>query len=433
MVLKNFNTFMKKVGGAESLQPEQRIFNISSFSISIFAMAGTIANYFIGLNFMVIFLSFLGVIVTFSLFYLSRFKNKYSEHLIVYYLISTALILGIMFFFNAGVNGPITYLILMFLNIFVIIVSEKKQNLIYLFFYVLLVSLIALNYAFPHLITKYSSSEEAFADHAITMLYTMFFTTYIISTFRKKMSEDRKIIISKNNELETLYEEISIQKIALQNNAEELKIALDKTNERNKYIETLIKELSHRVKNNLQLVISLLDIQSMKITDTKSKEAINEAKNRLLAMLLAHQKLYNIENAVSIYIPDYVNQLAEMTQISYNEFYNECIEIDCIPIRYQVGKVIPLGLIINELITNSFKHAFKETKNPKIKITLTQINQKNILIISDNGSGYEKKDKYNGMGISIVNALTKQLHGNFKIKKTINSKTGTTSILEWPE
>lgn len=432
MKLENFKYFMKKISGDESLELEQRIFNISSFSISIFTLVGTIANYLTGLNFTVIFLSFIGFIVTFSLFYLSRFKNKYSEHLIVYYLLSTALILGIMFFFNAGVNGTVTYLILMFLNVFILIVSEKKQNLIYLFFYVLLVSLIALNYTYPELITNYNSSEEAFADQAITMLYTMYFTTYIIATFRKKMSDDRKIIISKSNELETLYEEISIQKTELQNNAEELKKALDKTNERNKYIETLIKELSHRVKNNLQLVISLLDIQSMKITNSKSKEAINEAKNRLLAMLLAHQKLYNIENAVSIYIPDYVNQLAEMTQTSYNEFYNECIEIDCISIRFEVEKVIPLGLIINELITNSFKHAFKGTKKPKIKIKITQINQNNILTISDNGSGFEKKENPSGMGLSIVNALTKQLHGNFKIEKKINSKSGTISILEWP-
>lgn len=423
---------MKKIGGDESLELDQRIFNISSFSISIYALIGTIANYLIGLNFTVILLSFLGFIITFLLFYLSRFKNKYSSYLIIYYLISVALILGTMFFFNAGINGTITYLILMFLNIFVLIVSEKKQNLIYLFFYVLLVSLIGLNYAFPHLVTKYSNGAEALADHAITMLYTMYFTTYIIATFRKKMSDDRKIIISKSNELEILYEEISIQKTELQNNAEELKKALDKTNERNKYIETLIKELSHRVKNNLQLVISLLDIQSMKITDTKSKEAINEAKNRLLAMLLAHQKLYNIENAVSINIPDYVTQLAEMTQANYNELYNECIEIDCIPIRYEVEKVIPLGLIINELITNSFKHAFKETKKPKIKIKITQSNQNNILIITDNGFGFEKKDNYRGMGLSIVKALTKQLQGNFKIEKTIHSKFGTTATLQWP-
>lgn len=337
-----------------------------------------------------------------------------------------------MFFFNAGVNGTVTYLILMFLNIFVLIVSEKKQNLIYLFFYVLLVSLIALNYAFPALITEYNSSEEAFADHAITMLYTMFFTTYIIATFRKKMSEDRSLIISKSNELETLYKEISTQKTALHNTAEELKSALEKTNERNKYIETLIKELSHRVKNNLQLVISLLDMQSMNISDSKSKEAINDAKNRLLSMLLAHQKLYNIENAVSIYIPDYINQLTEMIQSTYREFHDECFEIDCIPIRHDVEKIIPLGLIINEIITNSFKHAFKETENPLIKITINQSNQNNILTISDNGSGFEKKENYNGMGLSIVKALTKQLHGNFEIKKTIDSKSGTTSILEWP-
>lgn len=432
MRIENFNNLIKKIGGDESLELEQRIFNISSFSISIFALVGTIANYFMGLNTTVILLSFIGFIATFSLFYLSRFKNKYSNQLIVYYLITTALILGPIFFFNAGVNGPVSYIILMLLNIFVLIVSEKKQNLIYLFFYLLLVSLIALNYTFPNLITKYNSNEEAFVDHAITMLYTMFFTTYIIATFRKKMSEDRKIIISKSKELETLYKEISSQKKVLHNTTEELKIALEKTNERNKYIETLIKELSHRVKNNLQLVISLLDIQSMNISNPKSKEAINEAKNRLLSMLLAHQKLYNIENAVSIYIPDYVKQLTEMIQSNYNKFYDDCIEIDCIPIRHEVEKIIPLGLIINEIITNSFKHAFKETKNPLIKITIKQINQNNILTISDNGSGFEKNENYNGMGLSIVKALTKQLHGSFKIEQTINSKSGTTSILEWP-
>ena len=81
MRLENLKTFMKKIGGDESLKLEQRIFNISSFSISVFALVGTIANYLTGLNFTVIFLSFIGFIVTFSLFYLSRFKNKYSAHL----------------------------------------------------------------------------------------------------------------------------------------------------------------------------------------------------------------------------------------------------------------------------------------------------------------------------------------------------------------
>ncbi|MDI6033218.1 sensor histidine kinase [Flavobacterium sp. LB2P84] len=296
----------------------------------------------------------------------------------------------------------------------------------------MLTLLIASHYAFPQLITPYNNNEEAFIDHAITMLYTMFFTTYIIATFRKKMFEDRKIIVSKNNELETLYQEISIQKAELKTTTEELKIALEKTNERNKYIETLIKELSHRVKNNLQLVISLLDIQSMNISDLKSKEAINDAKNRLLSMLLAHQKLYNIENAISIYMPEYIDQLAEMTQSTYKEFYDECIEVDCLSIRLEVEKVIPLGLIINEIITNSFKHAFKETKEPLIKIAMAQTNQNYTLTITDNGSGFEKNENHKGMGLSIVKALTKQLHGNFEIKKTTESKSGTTSSLEWP-
>ncbi|MDI6033219.1 hypothetical protein QLS91_09055 [Flavobacterium sp. LB2P84] len=126
MKTERFSHFIKKISGSESLPLEQSIFNISAFSISAFAFIGTIGNYLTGLNFTVVFLSILSVIATFTLFYLSRFKNKYSSSLILYYLISASAILGVMFFFNAGVNGTVSYIVLMLLNIFVLIVSEKK-------------------------------------------------------------------------------------------------------------------------------------------------------------------------------------------------------------------------------------------------------------------------------------------------------------------
>ena len=395
--------------GPQELAIERKIFNISAFSISVFAFSGTLLNYIIGLHFVVIVLSLLGFISALYIYYLSRFKNKYSGFLITYYLILVISILGVVYFFNGGLGGTIVYIIIALLNVFIIVVPQKFQYWVVLILYLDLVILFLIEFNFPHWVTLYISRKEAIIDHTATLFYSMGLITYVIINFRKKMLEDREVIFRKNKEIEIQKNEIEASKNDLEKIVFELK-------ERNNFIETLLQELSHRVKNNLQIVISLLDMQLLSEEEsTTSNSSIQETKNRLTALILVHQRLYNKETGGVIYMPGYIKELIE-----YIVFLNkvkpleEIVTYNIEPVELKVEKVISLGLIINEIITNSFKHAFQNIKDPRLKVSFTCTNQYT-LRISDNGSGFLNSQENYKTGMSLINSLTKQLKGDLKI------------------
>ena len=412
--------FFNSLEGSQELEIEQRIFNISAFSISVFALVGTILNYIIGLDLIVVGLSFLGSIVAFYLFYLSRYKNKFSNSLIAYYMVAIISILGVMYFYNNGLGGTVAYLIIVLLNVFILVVPKKFQLLVVLVLYFFLVILFLLELKFPFWITPYSSPNEAVIDHITTLLYSMGLTTYVFINFRNKMYKDRREILQKN-------EEIEIQKKEIEESENDLRITISELKERNNFIETLLQELSHRVKNNLQLVISLLDMQVDDDESAVQSSYVQETKNRLTALILVHQRLYGKQTGVSIFLPDYIKELCESIDFLNKMNSEEDIIIyDIDPIQLDVEKVISLGLIINEIITNSFKHAFKQTKNPQILVNFSCKGQSK-LKISDNGSGFiNSKEKYR-TGMHLINSLTKQLNGDLCINSEIGK--GSTFIL----
>jgi len=411
--------FFNSIEGPFELEIEQRIFNISAFSISVFAFVGTLLNYIIGLNLIVVGLSFLGGLVAFYLYYLSRYKNRYSNKLIAYYMVAIISILGIMFFYNNGLGGTVAYLIIVLLNVFILVVPEKYLIPVVIILYLFLVSLFLFELKFPYWVTPYVSKEEAVIDHITTLFYSMALTTYVFINFRNKMHKDRREILQKNEEIEFKRKEIQESKYDLEKNIIELK-------GRNQFIETLLQELSHRVKNNLQLVISLLDMQIGDDESSARNSYVQETKNRLTALILVHQRLYGEQTGVAIFMPDYIRELGEsidfLNQINSDGIITYNIE----PVELQVEKVISLGLIINEIITNSFKHAFKFTENPQILISFNYTTYYK-LKISDNGSGFINTTKKNRTGMSLINSLTKQLNGDLYINSEIGK--GSTFIL----
>ncbi|MDT0686447.1 sensor histidine kinase [Autumnicola psychrophila] len=410
-----FSHFFRTLSGTQGLEIEQKIFNVSSFSISVFALVGTFINYIIGLNMAVVGLSFIGSIIAFYLFYLSRYGNKYSNQLISYYLLAIIAVLGVMYFYNNGLGGTVAYLIIVLLNVFILVAPARFQYRIAGILFLFFTALLLLELHFPGWITPYSSRGEAVIDHMTTMLYSMGLTTYVIINFRNKMLKDRKEILRKNSEIQSQKMEIESRQLELQKTINELQ-------ERNAFIETLLRELSHRVKNNLQLVISILDMQIME--DEKSQ--VQETKNRLTALILVHQRLYGQETGVAIFMPDYIKELCESI-----EFFNkpltterEIISYHVEPIDLNVEKVISLGLIINEIITNSFKHAFHDAEHPHITVAFKFIDNHYHLKIEDNGSGFIYNKVNSRTGMSLINSLTKQLGG----KLTIDTKPGNGTV-----
>lgn len=415
-----FNQFIKYISGDKHSSIEEKIFNIVSFSIAVFAIIGTLANYSIGLNFGVITLSIIGILVSSVLFYFSRFRKLYSYKLLILYFIAVTIILGIMYFYNGGIHGTILYLILMFLNIFVLITRSKYHFRIYFFYLLLLYVLLFLSYYYKDWVIPYKSLEENYIDHAVTMFYTLLMSTVIISIFRTKMYDDHRMIVEKNNELSDLYHKMHLQSDSLRQTTEDLKIALIKTEERNLYIEALLRELSHRVKNNLQLVVSLLDMQFMNEKNSKIRESINETKNRLISMMLAHQDLYHFQNSTTIELRSYLKKLVNSIQNSYLDD-DDTISLQSMEIILPVEQIIPIGLIVNEVITNAFKHAFAKEKKPYILVKCEIKDNTLCIAITDNGIGFNSDQIISGIGTNIIKLLTRQLNGNYHYGKFHNN------------
>ncbi|MEZ4930855.1 MAG: sensor histidine kinase [Saprospiraceae bacterium] len=196
---------------------------------------------------------------------------------------------------------------------------------------------------------------------------------------------------------------------------------------KNQENELLLKEIHHRVKNNLQTISSLLSLQSESITDKSALDAVQESKNRVASMALIHQKLYQGENLAAIEMRDYFETIGKAIKDSFGEkAENVSLEVNMPEIELDVDTAIPIGLITNELITNSLKHAFPDRHDGKISITLNQ--EKNGLFtlqIADNGhseNGSETK-KEKGFGTLLVQLLTAQLGG--KLEKSNESGTAT--------
>jgi two-component sensor histidine kinase len=176
----------------------------------------------------------------------------------------------------------------------------------------------------------------------------------------------------------------------------------------------LVQEVHHRVKNNLQIIISLLRLQKNQIQSIETQTQFSEAINRILTMSLIHQKLYKGQDFANIELKPYLEELlTEITAIN-DQLINLNYEINTNISKINLKTIVPLGLLINELASNSIKHAFKTTKKPKIEINIKKESDNIILIYSVN-SVWKCNDKQKDcFGNELIEILTNQLDGTFK-------------------
>ena len=194
--------------------------------------------------------------------------------------------------------------------------------------------------------------------------------------------------------------------------------------------EWLLKELHHRVKNNLQVMMSLQDLQARNLTSTEALTAVKDSSNRLYAMSLIHQKLYRQEGPGQINVGEYVGQLVRHLTEAFAPAIPVKVETNlATDIELDVTQAIPVGLILNEAITNTFKYAFTRSPMensvgvapaPQLRICLSRTgNDGEIeLLIKDNGHGYtaaQDKSNRRSLGFSLMEALTGELDGELSI------------------
>lgn len=193
--------------------------------------------------------------------------------------------------------------------------------------------------------------------------------------------------------------------------------------------EWLLKEIHHRVKNNLQTVLSLLESQSRKLSK-EAMEAIQESQNRVYAMSLIHKKLYQSADVSSINMEDYVRDLVQHLRDSFGSSSNIRFSLQLDPVELDVSQAVPIGLIVNEAITNSIKYAFPNKHDGnEVNISLKKVNDnKIILLITDNGVGMgELKEDTQSLGLKLMRGLTEDIEGKFSME----SKHGVTITIEF--
>lgn len=207
------------------------------------------------------------------------------------------------------------------------------------------------------------------------------------------------------------------QKLQLEENVEEINL--------------LLREVHHRVKNNLQVVTSLLNIQQRSITDQKALEAIQESKTRIESMGLIHRSFYENKNLGAINSREYIQNLVQQIFASYKTDQDRIqLDLQVADLYLDMDTLVPLGLIINEMVSNSLKHAFTADGSGRLSIALDKMEDKYRLKIADNGTGLQDMVQVEwspSFGLKMVKAFVKKLNGTLTLLPT----EGTTFQIEF--
>ncbi|MFK5894797.1 MAG: histidine kinase dimerization/phosphoacceptor domain -containing protein [Pseudomonadota bacterium] len=251
---------------------------------------------------------------------------------------------------------------------------------------------------------------EAETRHKLDMqqrniLYLLVFVLFTFAglsffAFKQKKKDHRQLKSQK--------QEIESQKKLIESNLDEK--------------ELLLKEIQHRVKNNLQVISGMLQLQASNFDDPEVCRVMEEGQARIKAMAIIHQQLYQKgDNLKYISFNSYLKDLTNQIAGSYKEISKKVtIEIDAENIQFDVKTAIPLGIIINELLSNAFKYAFNERKQGSINISIhPKGDHEYTLIVKDNGIGLPKDfnlNEVNSLGLKLVKILCKQMRGSFDFK-----------------
>lgn len=187
--------------------------------------------------------------------------------------------------------------------------------------------------------------------------------------------------------------------------------------------EVLLREIHHRVKNNMQVISSLLRLQSRQIYDDKYNEMFRESQNRIKSMALVHEKLYQSKDLATVNFSGFVRSLTNNLFRTYVNTDNITLNIDVEDVSLPINSAIPCGLIINELVSNSLKYAFVEGKKGEINISLRYLtdDKKIELVVGDNGISISEDLDYRNtesLGLQLVMTLVKQLHAEIELDRT---------------
>jgi two-component system, sensor histidine kinase PdtaS len=249
----------------------------------------------------------------------------------------------------------------------------------------------------------------------ISVLMGLLILLIVVLIYRRYRTKQKAnlLLTEQKEQLETRNSELKIKNELISNQKTEIEKQI-------KEKEVLLRELHHRVKNNLQIIYSMLNIQTRQLNDPEAVAALRSSINRIWAMALIHHKLYLDKKLTQIKIDDYISDLASNIQdtfIETNSNVNVIINVDELSLEADIA--IPLGLIVNEMMINAMKHAFVNIDDPQLEISLKKNGADTLtLIVADNGIGLPKHftlSGYGSFGMELINLLSQQLQGSLEV------------------
>ena len=197
-------------------------------------------------------------------------------------------------------------------------------------------------------------------------------------------------------------------------------IATNKLKTSIKEKDVLLREIHHRVKNNMQIISSLLSLQMTHIDDGDAVNLLKESQNRVRSMAIIHDKLYQSYDLTRINLTEYIKSLVNGLFYSYSikDHINSTINVD--DVQLNIETAVPFGLILNELISNSLIHGFPEGKGGELYIRLKIVDDKYEMIVGDTGIGFPEDidfKKTDSLGLQLVNNLVNQIDGEIELNK----------------
>ncbi len=211
----------------------------------------------------------------------------------------------------------------------------------------------------------------------------------------------------------------------LRSNEQQLRVSLEEK-------EVLLKEIHHRVKNNMQIISSLMNLQKLSIDNEEYRAAFTDSQNRIKTMALVHEKLYRSDNLTNINIREYVRSLVTDLVDTYEGGTGRtAVDIRVESMSLEIDTAIACGLIVNELVSNSLKYAFDDVQSPEIGVSLEKTDSAYRLAVTDNGAGlpdHVDPARSTTLGLQLVSNLTHQLGGTL----TIDRDGGTSFEIRWP-
>jgi PAS domain S-box-containing protein len=213
----------------------------------------------------------------------------------------------------------------------------------------------------------------------------------------------------------------------------ERKLAEERLKASLKEKEILLREIHHRVKNNLTVISSLLSMQANIVKDRDVHSALYESQSRVKAMALIHETLYQSESLALVDLERYVKELISNIVTAFEGITGRIsFDIDVRDVKMEVNQAVPCGLIINELVTNALKHAFNSGQNGVVRITAGYTKKGEVeLTVSDNGTGFSEEldwKKSKSLGVRLISLMVDQLHGIMDIR----NHHGAEIAIKWP-